>query len=46
MSCNFTLQLILQLFVGEDGFVGLLLEHSAADGPSATVGAMFILDLM
>jgi hypothetical protein len=36
----------LQLFVGEDGFVGLLLEHSAADGPSATVGAMFILDLM
>ena len=37
---------IMQLFVGEDGFVGSLLEHSAADGPAAIVIDVFTLDLL
>ena len=36
----------LQLFVGEDGFIGSLLEHSAADGPPAIMIDVFTLDLM
>lgn len=35
-----------QLLVGEDGFVGSLLEHSAADGPAAIVIDIFTLDLL
>ena len=38
--------LISQLLVGEDGFVGSLLEHSAADGPAAIVIDIFTLDLL
>ena len=35
-----------QLLVGEDGFVGSLLEHSAADGPAAILIDVFMLDLL
>ena len=41
-----TVVTIMQLFVGEDGFVGSLLEHSAADGPAAIVIDVFTLDLL
>ena len=37
---------LLQMFIGEDGFVGSLLEHSAADGPPAIMIDVFTLDLM
>ena len=35
-----------KFFVSEDGFVGSLLEHSVADGPSGIMSSVFVLDIL